>query len=240
MAARPWPGAGRRNDILLPVSCCGGKRFRIEAVSHSYQDGVAMPNRSAKPSPTPADVAARTGAIALAVGAIAAPFGTAHATIVVNDIEQPLSGPALLDLFSITQFVAGTSTSITGSGTNLIYTGGGAKAVKLSAGDVIGPSLFTDSNGSGTASLGFPKGPYFIGLDVNSGVGIDNYGYAEFGFPSDIIMYAFQTTENTPIAIPGVAVPEPGSLSLLAMGVAGALAVRRRAKRDRAEQDIRA
>ena len=74
----------------------------------------------------------------------------------------------------------------------------------------------------------------FIGFEITTGTDI-NYGWLQVRLDAghasgEIISYGIETTPNTPITIDPNPVPEPSSLSYLAVGGAGVLAWRRRRK----------
>ena len=184
--------------------------------------------------------------IALAVGAIAASLiagsAGARADIVYTDTFRPI--PASVSFGGAVQFttpnaVIGSVSGVglLGAGSNLVYSDGSSPYVmKLALGTLVGPSLFATGGGVTEALLPFPASPYYVGLDVNSGPGVDNYGYLEFskaGGLKGVLITAFETVANTPIAVGAMPVPEPGPAALLAIGAVGVLAFRRRAVRVR-------
>jgi hypothetical protein len=122
---------------------------------------------------------------------------------------------------------------------------------RLGSGALIGPSnsafgfsigyigLLGGSNGSQVAGAWAPGDFGFVGLEFPIGSNAEpNYGWAELTILPDYYVqldaWGYETTPGVPIAAgaTGSAIPEPGSLALLATGMAGlALYRRRRASR---------
>ena len=118
---------------------------------------------------------------------------------------------------------------------NVVY-GSIQVVTKLASGVSVGPTAFADAQPGGAFGPSQTPAPFYIGLEVIN-AGVDNFGYAELTYTSSIALigYAFQTTPNTAIvtadltpAVGGTPVPEPASIALLAAGLAGIMAIRRR------------
>ncbi len=112
-----------------------------------------------------------------------------------------------------------------------------ASPTQLAFGDAIGPSLnFNDTidasyfQAGGSVSPNFGPGSYMAFQDKQG-----RYGYLEVTWDGTITQFqvlsgAYESVAGTPItagAQPLVVVPEPSTLSLLALGVSGLLAARR-------------
>lgn len=186
-----------------------------------------------------------TGAVALALGAVAISAGPASATIATGSVIVTPVGIDLLSLPSDTpytflddQFSAvsgggGEYALVGASSTDLVagfFGPGNAPLVtKLPSGTTISAATFDTPNTKGGLMFSPSSiSPFFAALDVVNG---DNnyYGWAMFTDPPGSLIfdaYAIETTPNTPIVTP--AVPEPAGLSLLALGAVGVLAIRRR------------
>jgi hypothetical protein len=176
--------------------------------------------------------------MALAVGAAFVPFAAANADPIVTQVNTDF--PATISFDGTIAFTFTGATGFTATGSNLVA-GSDPTAYKYLPGAVIDANTFA-SGGLSTGRLGVSaKGisSYFIGLEVVGSNGQDYFGYAEIGLgtgfaftvPDALIEYAFESDPNTAITIPSI--PEPGSLALLATGVAGALAIRRRSTKSR-------
>lgn len=179
----------------------------------------------------------RSGAITVALGAVAITAGPASAGVVVTTVDLQLS-----TLTAPFQFGAGQF-AVSPSGPTGLYTlssvspsliashmdGPFHAATKLTSGTSISASTFASSGTKGIMESPSTPNPFFAALDLV--IGPDNfYGWALFNDTAGnglfFDAYAFETTANTPLTTPSV--PEPAGLSLLALGAAGALAVRRR------------
>ncbi len=181
-----------------------------------------------------------TGAVALALGTVAIAAAPAAAAVVVTPVGIDLLtlGPGGTYSFPTDEFTivvaSGGLYSLSGSGPNDLVAGyfaGGTLPVvtKLPSGTTISASTFATTNTKGGIMISPSSiNPFFAALDIV--VGTDNYyGWALFSDPPGSLIFeafAFETLPNTPLVTPSV--PEPAGLSLLALGAAGVLAVRRR------------
>ena len=107
-------------------------------------------------------------------------------------------------------------------------------------GQVDGTDNFASTGAFKTNGVSPPSdGNYYFGLDYqpNGRNPTDTYGWAEITLTGGAIAldeFAFESTTNTPAPIPAAAVPEPGTLSLFAVGAAAVLARRKRKKAEAA------
>lgn len=179
----------------------------------------------------------RSGAIAVALGAVAISAGPAFAGVVVTPVDLQLSTLTMPFQFGADQFAVSPGGLsglyvLTALPTSLIAThpsGPFSAATKLTSGTTISAGTFASSSTKGFMASPNTPNPFFAALDLV--IGSDNfYGWALFTDTAAgglfFNAYAFETTANTPLVTPSV--PEPAGLSLLALGAAGALAVRRR------------
>ncbi len=179
---------------------------------------------------------------------------TAHASVVSVDPPDIAVPNTFVGVYL--NFVTGVSSTnaVTASGYDLnpygdsglsFYFPTGAGGVTsggvfsaLAPGATVGPgSTFTgDASSSPTALANFrTTGTEYLGVEfLNESTGVVNYGYVHFstntatGLPATILDYAY---ENTGAAITLNAVPEPGSVAVMAtlgLGAAGLRAWRRR------------
>ena len=179
----------------------------------------------------------RSGAIAVALGAVAISAAPASAGVVVTPVDLELSTLTTPFQFGEDQFsvslggppglyvLSSISPSLIASHLVTPF----HAATKFTSGTTISASTFASSGTKGIMESPSTPNPFFAALDLVSGT--DNfYGWALFndtaGSGLFFDAYAFETTANTPLTTPSV--PEPAGLSLLALGAAGALVVRRR------------
>jgi hypothetical protein len=160
-------------------------------------------------------------------------FGPSGATSAFS-ASYGFSGP--FDLFTITG--AGNSevaTTAAACGTNCkleTFNPGG----QVDGSDNFASSATFKTNGTVPPT----DGNYYFGLDYqpNGRNPTDTYGWAEITLTGGAIAldeFAFESTTNTPAPIPAAtAVPEPGTLSLFAVGAAAVLARRKRKKAEAA------
>ena len=179
------------------------------------------------------------GAVAVGFGAAS---GEADAELVIQNFNQTLSGSSLLiDLdqdgnvdFSVTDDIV--KSSIMGSGLNgsQVFLAGKSVFVEtFAAGEQVDGTIgFADFNGQ---LFNGALGPFstigasgFVGLSLCDGVSSYNYGWLEITRGSTTVgRVGYQTTPDVGATIP---VPEPSSLTMLAIGVSGIAALRRRRK----------
>lgn len=192
------------------------------------------------------DAAEWAGTVALAVGAITASTAPASATVVVTPVNVDLtaSGATVaLTYLGTTEFeaesVGPNPFGIDGaifdpSGVNQVgvhpqIITGIKLANQLAGGTTIDASSFTSPSSFYLGfTKSFPHSSFYVPLELVGPPGEFIYGWALFSDSGDLIFdsYAFQTVINTPLTTPPI--PEPASLAVLAMGAAGALAIRRR------------
>lgn len=129
----------------------------------------------------------------------------------------------------LTFYGAASPSGILASGTP----GTSAETVRLSFGDLIGPAgQYNQFQTRGTSFQGV-TGVSYMGLRfINEGTGATNYAWAEFqtaagsGFPAALVRYAYENTGASITAGDVGAVPEPSTLAMFGMALAGAAGLR--------------
>jgi hypothetical protein len=193
----------------------------------------------------PQDKVFRIGALALASGAAALWGGTAQASLVTETYNLPLGqsastitigdgsplGQPQFEYYGEGLFGPLGTASVLG-----FFDGDTPKIPTLPSGYTVGSSpidgyswldtsALSDSNDEaflkGVAKSG---GTGYIGLQFDLATGADPYGYAYVN-DYNLISITYDTNGN-PVNIPPV--PEPATLSLLALGAVGVAALRRR------------
>lgn len=111
---------------------------------------------------------------------------------------------------------------------NVQGSGPGA-ATKLAGGATIDAATFTNPQNTGTMKNASSFNPFYVPLEVTTNGGTSYYyGWAEFT-DGDLTFnaYAFSNSPNAALTTP---IPEPSTWTLLALGAAGVLAIRRRSR----------
>ncbi len=180
----------------------------------------------------PYSFATAAGAMAVALGAFGACPTAAQASVIVTQVNQDLAAsPVALIIFDdFLQFAVTYSPTPSPTLKVAPNTGNLVASSLVNSGSVIGPS--TTFQTTPKTFPPFPNTDVFEGLDIVSGA--DNfYGWADFGGADGTVLkaYAFETVANTPIT---ASVPEPAPLTVLAIGAAAVLAIRRRSAQPRA------
>ena len=179
-------------------------------------------------------LAMTAGAMAVALGAFGACATPAQAGVIVTQVNQDLavSPIALINFEGSLQFAATYSPTPSPTLKVAPNTGNLVASSLVGSGGVIGPA--TTFQTTPKTFPPFPNTDVFEGLDIVSGP--DNfYGWADFGGAGGTVLkaYAFETIANTPITA-SLPVPEPSPLTVLAIGAAALLAIRRRSAQPRA------
>jgi hypothetical protein len=106
---------------------------------------------------------------------------------------------------------------------------GPGAATKLAGGATIDAATFTNPQNTGTMKNASTFNPFYVPLEVTTNGGTSYYyGWAEFT-DGDLTFnaYAFSNSPNAALTTP---IPEPSTWTLLALGAAGVLAIRRRSR----------
>ena len=104
-----------------------------------------------------------------------------------------------------------------------------ASATKLAGGATIDAATFTNPQNTGTMKNASNFNPFYVPLEVTTDGGTSYYyGWAAFT-DGDLTFnaYAFSNSPNAALTTP---IPEPSTWTLLALGAAGVLAIRRRSR----------
>lgn len=183
----------------------------------------------------------RQAGFALALGLAVAGATGAQAAVIVTTPNAPLSATPFTFSFGGGVATYAFTSASTGNGAGAAVATAGNATVSSFFGDVadFNDGAVIDQNGQlygfsafPTATL-IPNSPAvdFIGLAFTLGDGV-RYGYAQVAGPN-LVSYAFESTPGASITTAlnaATAVPEPASLTLLLVGMAGLAAGRRRTR----------
>lgn len=216
------------------------ERDTIRSGSAAWAGTVALALGAAATQGSPASAALVAGG----GGATVTPVGvdldnyTSTSPYVVDFQGSPAfdvyyTGTSFIPYFLIPPyFLAFQNYAIVGvnSGDLLNDQGSGAgAATKLAGGATIDAATFTNPQNTGTMKNASNFNPFYVPLEVTTDGGTSYYyGWAAFT-DGDLTFnaYAFSNSPNAALTTP---IPEPSTWTLLALGAAGVLAIRRRSR----------